>query len=83
MEGQMQGRMQGRMEGRMEGRVEGRVEGRMEAERTFLRRVLENRFGPLAAEVEQRLSNATEPELSELLDRALQATSISDLFPNA
>jgi hypothetical protein len=42
-----------------------------------------NVLGPVPAAVDLRLRHATEPELSELLDRALQAQSIAELFPNA
>jgi hypothetical protein len=47
-----------------------------------LRRLLVNRFGPLPTEIEEKLRSASEPELNDLLDRAFQAGSIGELFPN-
>lgn len=63
--------------------VEGRTQGRLEGERAIARRVVEARFGPLSAEVETRLRLASATEIEQLVERALAATSMEELFPSA
>lgn len=56
-------------------------EGRAEGELAILRRLLAAKFGPLPSELEQKLRTASEAELNEIADRALTASTLSDLFP--
>jgi hypothetical protein len=66
---------------KQEGILEGKREGIREGETMLLRQLLEGRFGPLPAWVEERLSKAAETDLvswgRQLLDPAL---SLEQLF---
>jgi len=55
---------------------EGRTEGRAE---TILRQ-MGKRFGPLPAEIEQRVRSATLPELERWTDRILDAKTLAEVF---
>ena len=70
----MEGRV--RREGRMEGRAEGRVEGRAE---TLLLQ-LTKRFGSPGREVEARVRQATEIELTRWAEAVLTAPSLEQVF---
>lgn len=59
-----------------EGRAKGRAEGRAE---TILR-VLVKRFGPLPADIGERVQSATLPELDRWTDRMVDARTLADVF---
>jgi hypothetical protein len=59
-----------------EGRVEGRAEGRAE----MLLRQLSVKFGPVSAEIEQRVRSADVAELDVWAERVLGAQAIDDVF---
>ena len=61
---------------RQESRQQGKVEGRA---RTLLR-LLQQRFGPLPAELEPRLLAASEAELERWADRILDAATLAAVF---
>ncbi|HEU4417687.1 MAG TPA: Rpn family recombination-promoting nuclease/putative transposase [Planctomycetota bacterium] len=63
-------------EGRAKGRAEGLAEGRAE---TILR-VLVKRFGPLPADISERVQSATLPELDRWTDRMVDARTLADVF---
>jgi len=59
---------------------EGRQEGRQEGELVILRRLIEQRFGPIPVWAEERLSSRTTAELEELTPRVLGARTIEELL---
>jgi hypothetical protein len=63
-----------------EGEAKGREEGRQQGERTVLRRRIVKRFGALPAWAEERLNGMTLPELEQLSERVLDATSLDELL---
>jgi flagellar biosynthesis/type III secretory pathway protein FliH len=65
--------------GLQKGRDEGRQEGREEGCRTVLRDLVDDKFGPLAAEVEERLQKLPADRLVALSKAVLRAQSLRDL----
>jgi predicted transposase YdaD len=63
-----------------EGREKGRAEGRAEAESSMLLRLLTIRHGPLSAETEQLVREATSEERALWAERVLTAASLEELF---
>ena len=61
---------------RDEAKAEGKAEGKAEA----LLRILKRRFGPAQAEVHDRVLRAGEEDVDRWLDRAIDATSVDDVF---
>jgi hypothetical protein len=61
------------------GMVQGREEGRAEGERALLRRYLEQRFGAIPSDLEQRIASSDAETLTALFERALTATAIEAL----
>ncbi len=76
----LRGRVEGREEGRVEGREEGRVEGVIEGERRSLRRLIEQRFGPLPAWARERLDVLTAPQIEQSQLLVLNARSLDDIL---
>ncbi len=70
------GLQKGEEKGRMVGRVEGRVEGQAE----LVARLLTKRFGPLSAEIQARLAQATSDQLERWGERLLDAESPEGVF---
>ena len=68
--------IQGRAEGKAEGRAEGKAEGKAEA----IRIALEMRFGPLSADVEERVLRTAPEDLDGLFRRALTSGSLEAVF---
>ena len=62
------------------GRQEGQQEGRQEGELALLRQMMEKRFGPLPAWVEQKLAQCAEQELNALGLRLLDAKTVDELW---
>jgi predicted transposase YdaD len=62
------------------GRAEGIEEGRQQGELTILRRLLEKRFGPIPAWVEERLGGRSAEDLEALSIRLLEAQSLEELL---
>ena len=58
----------------------GRQEGLQQGEALVLRRLLTRRFGPLPPWVEERLHNATVPDLERWADRVLDARRLNEIF---
>ena len=80
-EGLEEGRAEGLVEGRVEGLVEGRVEGRVEGEASAVLRVLAARGIQVPDDVRARICACTDTrQLDTWLDRAVDATAVSDLF---
>ncbi len=65
---------------RAEARAEGVAEGRTEGVAAMLRRQLELEFGPLGADTDARLREASPSELEAWTERILSAASIGDVF---
>jgi len=63
---------------RTEGRLEGRAEGRAEA----LLRILNKRFGAVPADIAPRVRGLRADDLDRCIDRAIDATSMDDVFAN-
>ena len=62
------------------GHQSGLQEGRQEERRTLVCRLLEKRFGPLPAAIQQRLQNATPEELEHWAMRMLEVDSLNAVF---
>ena len=67
-----------REEGIELGLEQGMRQGRIAGERAMLARQLRRRFGPLSADVAERLTNASAAELEAWADRVLDAKTIED-----
>ena len=57
-----------------------KAEGLIDGQRTFLRRLLQTRFGPLPSSLEQRLQQASEDELNIWGERVLSAEQLEQVF---
>jgi hypothetical protein len=79
-QGRVEGRAEGEIKGRAEGRAEGEVKGRIAERGEFLRRQAIRKFGPLAAEHQRRLEEATPGQLLEWGERILFATTPEEMF---
>ena len=79
-EGREEGRSEGREEGRAEGREEGREEGRQDGELRLIRVMFQRRFGTIPASIEAKLSAMTPPELEDLAQRLMGASTLDELF---
>jgi predicted transposase YdaD len=66
--------------GRAEGIQEGRQNAIQEGELRILRRLLEKRFGPIPAWVEERLGGWSAEDLEALSIRLLEAESLEELL---
>jgi hypothetical protein len=56
------------------------MEGQVEGEATLLMRLLERRFGPLPAEVRQRITKTDAETLLIYGERVLDAKSLDEIF---
>jgi Domain of unknown function (DUF4351) len=56
------------------------IGGELKGELKVLRRLIKQRFGPIPAEAEQRLSKMTVDELDALSDRVLDARNLEELL---
>jgi predicted transposase YdaD len=83
-EGLMKGRAEGRTEGLMKGRAEGRAvglsEGRAEGRIEVLRRLLEEKFGPLTTNLQDALYQLEEQAVFECVKRTLTAKSVQEVL---
>ena len=61
-------------------RDEGVRQGRVEGERAVLERLLRRRFGPLPAEVAERMGRASVDDLETWTDNVLDADALDDVF---
>jgi flagellar biosynthesis/type III secretory pathway protein FliH len=73
-------KQQGVEQARREGRQEGRREGKHLGEASLLRRLLDRRFGPLPAWVDERLAQASDAELEQWADRVLECASLEEVL---
>lgn len=78
--GERRGRRIGRKEGREEGIQIGEERGLLSGQRQTVARLLTRRFGPLGAEVEARLNQASRDELDHWVDALLTAGSLEEVF---
>lgn len=74
-----QGIERGIEQGIEQGLEQGRARGLLEGKREMLRTAFEAKLGPLTARMHQQIEAATAPELDQLLQRILLATSIDDV----
>ena len=65
---------------RDEGVRQGMQQGRVEGERAILERLLRRRFGPLPAEVAERMGRASVDDLETWTDNVLDADALDDVF---
>jgi hypothetical protein len=63
-----------------EGREEGRREGRREGEVAILLRMLMQKYGPLAPDLEERVKNADAEQLLDWGERCVHASALSEIF---
>ena len=62
------------------GEARGRLAGKQEGQSALLHHLLQAKFGQLSADLEQRLSNASEDELATWAERVLFAESLEQVF---
>ncbi len=74
-----EGFAQGFKQGFKEGFKQGRMETRAPAQRIF-KRIVTTRFGAVPAEVQARVEGASPEDLERWIDRALDASSLDDVF---
>lgn len=74
------GREEGLERGREEGLEKGRGEGLREGEARMVLRQLRLKFGPLEAEIEERVRSADPDRLLVWGERVLTAESLQDIF---
>jgi len=67
-------------EGRRKGREEGREEGLRAGQAALLQRMLARKFGPLPAEIVQRIESADAVQLEAWSLSVLDASALSDVF---
>ncbi|WP_313054175.1 DUF4351 domain-containing protein [Pseudomonas lopnurensis] len=79
-QGMKQGLEQGLERGLEQGLERGLEQGRLQSLRDVLSRQLAHRFGPLSAEVEQRLQQADSEMLGRWADNVLDAQALEDVF---
>lgn len=79
-QGMQQGLQQGMQKGMQQGLQQGEQQGRQQGELVVLSRLLVRRFGPLTAEVEQRLQQAGTDELERWAENILDAPTLEDVF---
>jgi flagellar biosynthesis/type III secretory pathway protein FliH len=79
-EGEAEGRAQGIAEGRAEGRAEGEAEGETKAKREMTLAILTRRFGELPEVLVKRIETADADWCQRLFDRAITASSLSELI---
>ena len=72
-----------RDQARHEGMREGVRQGRVEGERAVLERQLRRRFGPIPAELAQRLRQASADDLERWAENVLDASTLGDVFDPA
>ena len=65
---------------RDEARQQGVRQGRVEGERAVLARLLQHRFGPVPAELTERLSQASTADLETWAENELDASTLDDVF---
>lgn len=75
-----QGLAKGREEGRQEGRQQGREVGHLSGQRDMLRRLVEQRFGPIPSDTRACIDAATLDDLTAWSSRVLTASSLRELF---
>ena len=74
------GMQQGMQQGMQRGMQRGMKQGHIEGERTLLERQLRRRFGLLAPEVAERLSQASAADLETWAENVLDAETLDDVF---
>ena len=79
-EGRQEGREEGLKQGIEQGIEQGREVGLAEGQRRLLTRLLTRRFGALPEEVLQKLSLASEAELTVWGEQLLLAGSLAEVF---
>jgi len=67
-------------EWKQQGLEQGRQEGKHLGEASLLRRLLDRRFGPLPAWVDERLAQASDAELEQWADRVLECASLEEVL---
>ena len=77
--GRAEGLAAGRIEGLEAGRIEGLEAGRIEGKRLALRRFVERRFGRPSDALAQRLADADEATLDQMLDRVIEVPTADAL----
>ena len=79
-EGLREGLAKGLQEGRQEGLEKGLQEGRQEGSQLVLQKLLTKRFGPLSAEVMERIASGSSEQINRWVDRMMDAASLEEVF---
>ena len=78
--GLQEGLQEGLEKGLQEGLQAGRQEGRQEGLQLVLQKLLTKRFGPLSAEVMERIDSGSSEQINRWVDRVLDAASLEEVF---
>jgi len=70
----------GKEEGLREGLAKGLQEGRQEGSQLVLQKLLTKRFGPLSAEVMERIASGSSEQINRWVDRMMDAASLEEVF---
>ena len=79
-EGKQEGLQEGKQQGLQEGLQEGLQKGLQKGEMLALQKLLAKRFGAISAETIALISNAPVADIDRWFDRAIDASSLSDVF---
>ena len=79
-QGMQEGMQEGMQGGMQQGIQQGVRRGRVEGERVVLARLLQRRFGPVPAELTERLRQASTADLETWAENVLDATTLDDVF---
>ena len=75
-----EGRQQGLQEGLAEGHQRGLREGTLQGQRSLVLMLVEQKFGPLAEELRERIEQADQTQLLTWAQKILTAQSLAELF---
>ena len=80
IKGEIRGEIKGEIRGEIKGEIRGEIKGEIKGEMGLLRRLLIRRFGPLDADTQSRLNQATLEQLGVWADNILEAATLEDVF---
>ena len=79
-QGMQEGMQEGMEQGIEQGMQQGVRQGRVEGERVVLARLLQRRFGPVPAELTERLTQASTADIETWAENVLDAETLDDVF---
>jgi predicted transposase YdaD len=82
-EAEAKGKTEGIAIGEAKGEARGKIQGKTEGKADFLLKMLELKFGPLEAEIRERVYKLDNAALEKCAERLLQAESLWEVLGNA